>query len=361
MEVNWGILRTGNTGKEMISAFEAGQSNAQKRQEYARKEGARSALSNYQTDPEGTVSALFQYDPETAMKLGDYTRGQKEAAARKERGSLYATDPKAGRTAALAAGDTDQVMTFDKMEAGQREIVEANAKKAYAIVGKLAEMPYEQRKAAWLKLAPAVADEFGFPAETLAQVDPTDEWIVAKKIEGAEFEAKAQSFQAGREVRGVNPQTGEQKWALSLPADPLDVETKRAQIENQRSSSRRAEEDQRLEREKWEYERDNPGASEVLGRIQSKLASGQTLTPGEQKIYDDSRTARIDPNDPYGGGGGGGSYSGGGYGKPPAGAAGASGTAVAPYRPMSAADFAKVPLGAYYVNPSDGRTLKRVK
>jgi hypothetical protein len=195
MEVNWGILQSGNTGNTLINAFEAGQANAQRRKEIERQDGARSALSRYQTDPDGAVSALWQYDPETAMKLGDYTRGQKEAGARRERVQTYGKDPKAARQAAFEAGDQQQVMDFDKMDATQREATAANAKRAYAIVNKLGEMPYEQRKAAWQRLAPALSDELGIPPETLAAVDPSDEWIVAKKIEGAEFEEKAKTFQ----------------------------------------------------------------------------------------------------------------------------------------------------------------------
>lgn len=195
MEVNWGILSTGNTGNAMINAFQAGQANGQKRKEIEREEGVRSALSKYPTDPDGAVSALWQYDPEAAMKVGDYTRGQKEAAGRRERVTMYGKDAKGARQAAFEAGDQAQVMDFDKMDASQREIAAANAKRAYAIVNKLGEMPYEQRKAAWQRLAPALSDELSIPAETLAQVDPTDEWIVAKKIEGAEFEEKAKTFQ----------------------------------------------------------------------------------------------------------------------------------------------------------------------
>jgi hypothetical protein len=195
MEVNWGILRSGNTGATLINAFEAGQANAQRQKEIQRQEGVRSALSKYQTDPDGAVSALWQYDPETAMKVGDYTRGQKEAAARRERVTMYGKDAKGARQAAFEAGDQQQVMDFDKMDASQREMTAANAKRAYAVVNKLGEMPYEQRKAAWQRLAPALSDELGIPPETLATVDPTDEWIVAKKIEGAEFAEKAKTFQ----------------------------------------------------------------------------------------------------------------------------------------------------------------------
>lgn len=195
MEVNWGILQSGNTGNTLINAFQAGQANAQRQKEIERQEGVRSALSKYQADPDGAVSALWQYDPETAMKLGDYTRGQKEAGARRERVQTYGKDPKAARQAAFEAGDQAQVMDFDKMDASQREVVAANAKRAYAVVNKLGEMPYEQRKAAWQRLAPALSDELGIAPEVLATVDPTDEWIVAKKIEGAEFEEKAKTFQ----------------------------------------------------------------------------------------------------------------------------------------------------------------------
>lgn len=195
MEVNWSILRAGNSGNMMINAFEAGQANAQRQKKIEREEGALSALSKYPSDPDGAVSALWQYDPDAAMRLGDYTRGQKEAAGRRERVSLYGKDAKGARQAAFEAGDSGQVMDFDKMDASQREITAANAKRTFAIVNKLGEMPYEQRKAAWQKLAPALSDELSIPAETLAMVDPTDEWIVAKKIEGAEFEEKARTFQ----------------------------------------------------------------------------------------------------------------------------------------------------------------------
>lgn len=218
MEVNWGILQSGNTGNTLINAFQAGQANAQKQKEIERQDGARSALSKYQTDPEGAVSALWQYDPETAMKLGDYTRGQKEAGARRERVQTYGKDPKAARQAAFEAGDQAQVMDFDKMDATQREATAANAKRAYAIVNKLGEMPYEQRKAAWQKLAPALSDELGIPPETLAAVDPTDEWIVAKKIEGAEFEEKAKTYEVGSDIVSVDGDGAEVLYDGQEPA-----------------------------------------------------------------------------------------------------------------------------------------------
>jgi len=194
MEVNWGILSSGNTGAGLINAFEAGQANAQRRKAIEREDGARSALAMYPSDPDGAASALMQYDPEMGMKLMEQNRGQKEAASRRERVTLYGKDPKAARTAAYEAGDQSQVMDFDKMDQSQREATAANAKRAYAVVGKLGEMPYDQRKAAWQNLAPALADELGIDMATLAAVDPTDEWIVAKKIEGAEFEEKAKTF-----------------------------------------------------------------------------------------------------------------------------------------------------------------------
>lgn len=218
MEVNWGILSTGNTTEKLMSAFQMGQAQAQRTKEIERQDGARSALSRYQTDPEGAVSALWQYDPETAMKLGDYTRGQKEAAGRRERVTMYGKDAKGARQAAFEAGDQAQVMDFDKMDATQREATAANAKRAYAVVNKLGEMPYEQRKAAWQRLAPALSDELGIPAETLAQVDPTDEWIVAKKIEGAEFEEKAKAFQTkGGDI--VQVQGGDAEVVYDNPND----------------------------------------------------------------------------------------------------------------------------------------------
>lgn len=195
MEVNWGILNSGNTTERLMGAFQQGQAMAQQRKEIERQDGARSALSKYPTDPDGAVSALWQYDPDAAMKLGDYTRGQKEAAARRDRVTMYGKDAKGAREAAFQAGDQAQVMDFDKMDATQREATAAAAKRTFAIVGKLGEMPYEQRKAAWERLAPALSDELGIDAATLAAVDPTDEWIVAKKIEGAEFEEKAKTFQ----------------------------------------------------------------------------------------------------------------------------------------------------------------------
>ncbi|MDO9334930.1 MAG: hypothetical protein Q7T61_00885 [Caulobacter sp.] len=204
MEVNWGILSSGNTGNAMINAFEAGQANGQRKKAIEREEGARSALAMYPTDPDGAASALMQYDPETGLKLMEQNRGQKEAAARRERVTLYGKDPKAARTAAFEAGDQGQVVEFDKMDASQREATAANAKRAYAIVNKLGEMPYEQRKVAWQKLAPALSDELGIPAETLAAVDPSDEWIVAKKIEGAEFAEKAKTYEVGGDIVSVD-------------------------------------------------------------------------------------------------------------------------------------------------------------
>lgn len=106
---------------------------------------------------------------------------------------------------------------------------------------------------------------------------------------------------------------------------------------------------------------------DVMGPIYSKIARGQTLTPGEQRLYEDGRRAadplaallgslpnaqpaprpatppRLPPP------------------KPGAQRNGSVAQQGGVYRPTSAADMAAIPKGAKFVNPADGRVLTKAR
>ena len=201
-EVQWGILGdTAQLGNTFLKAYEAGNT-------MRIAKGKESALAKYATDPEGAASELMQYDPEASLVLQNRNAGQKAAADRRAVLGSYQADPRAARQQAYATGDADLIKMLDGMDETTRAQTLERAKQTFAIVNKLGELTYEQRKAALQRLGPALVDELGMDPAQIAALDPTDEWIMDRKIEGAQFEEKEQLFNAGGRVVGVRPGGG---------------------------------------------------------------------------------------------------------------------------------------------------------
>jgi len=198
-EVQWGILGdTAQLGNTFLKAYEVGNS-------MRIAKGKESALARYATDPEGAASELMRYDPEAAITLQNRTAGQQAAADRRRVLGSYQADPKAARQQAYATGDKDLIEMLDGMDEATRAQTIDRAKRSFAIVNKLGELTYEQRKAALQRLGPSLVDELGMDPAQIAALDPTDEWIMDRKIEGAQFEEKAQLFNSSGNVVEVRP------------------------------------------------------------------------------------------------------------------------------------------------------------
>jgi hypothetical protein len=198
-EVQWGILGdTAQLGNTFLKAYEAGNS-------MRIAKGKESALARYATDPEGAASELMRYDPEAAITLQNRTAGQQAAADRRKVLGSYQADPRAARQQAYATGDADLIKMLEGMDETTRAQTLDRAKQTFAIVNKLGELTYEQRKAALQRLGPALVDELGMDPAQIAALDPTDEWIMDRKIEGAQFEEKAQLFNSGGDIVSARP------------------------------------------------------------------------------------------------------------------------------------------------------------
>ena len=201
-EVQWGILGdTAQLGNTFLKAYEAGNT-------MRIAKGKESALAKYATDPEGAASELMQYDPEASLVLQNRNAGQKAAADRRAVLGSYQADPRAARQQAYATGDADLIKMLDGMDETTRAQTLERAKQTFAIVNKLGELTYEQRKAALQRLGPALVDELGMDPAQIAALDPTDEWIMDRKIEGAQFEEKAQLFNSGGDIVSARPGDG---------------------------------------------------------------------------------------------------------------------------------------------------------
>lgn len=198
-EVQWGILGdTAQLGNTFLKAYEAGNS-------MRIAKGKESALAKYATDPEGAASELMRYDPESALALQKQTAGQQAAAERRTIMGSYQANPTAARQQAIATGDADLIKMLDGMDETTRAQTLDRAKQTFAIVNKLGELTYDQRKAALQRLGPALVDELGMDPAQIAALDPTDEWIMDRKIEGAQFEEKAQLFNSDGSILEARP------------------------------------------------------------------------------------------------------------------------------------------------------------
>ena len=187
-EVQWGILGdTAQLGNTFLKAYEAGNT-------MRIAKGKESALAKYATDPEGAASELMQYDPESALVLQNRNAGNKAAADRRAVLGSYQADPKAARQQAMQAGDMDLVKVLQGLDEEQRAQAIERGQKTANIINRLGGLSYEQRKAAIQKMAPDLVSQLGYTPEQVASVDPTDDWINAKKLENANFEKVAEQY-----------------------------------------------------------------------------------------------------------------------------------------------------------------------
>jgi hypothetical protein len=169
----------------------------------------------------------------------------------------------------------------------------------------LKEVPAGQRKEQLDRVMP-VFGKVGIdatPFSTLTEDDLSDAGLA---MFGAEIDNQIQLFGQGGSVVAVDKKALGRN--LQDPAasrvvyqDPLANEYRQAQIEATRARANAFDERLDLDRQSLDLRRAEQGrvnsTGDVMGPIYKKISAGEPLTPGETKLYEDSRLARMNPLD----------------------------------------------------------------
>lgn len=200
-EINWNLLQTPDFTGNALAAYDAGQ-----RQRNIT--GKRNALAMYGKDPQGSIAALQEYDPEMAFNLQDRQRAdqdrQRKDADLQTRKTVLgkaATDLKGATQDAYSSGDPDLINAVSKLSADQRALKAQQTDEVSAVAYALRQSPYEARKQALPTLAPYLTER-GFTPEQIAGFDPTDtnlDTVIAQGASLKELLANAREDRQDRE------------------------------------------------------------------------------------------------------------------------------------------------------------------
>lgn len=199
-EINWGLLQTPDFVGNALSSYDAGQ-----RQRNVT--GKRNALAMYGKDPQGSIDALRQYDPEMAAGMedrqqvkADRLRADQDRQTRKDVLGKAATDLKGATQDAYASGDTDLINAVGKLSTEQRALKAQQTDEVSAVAFALRQSPYEARKAAMSQLTPYLTER-GFTPEQVAGFDPTDANLDTVIAQGASLKELLQNAREDRQDR----------------------------------------------------------------------------------------------------------------------------------------------------------------
>lgn len=167
MALNFGLLGQGPQFENVLAAFQQGR-------ERRRETDVRSALSGYDRDPEGSISALTRADPALGMKLRDRYTAERSESQRKA--VFQESDPAARQAAATETGDPEIIMAVSKLDdRAKAELAEKNDTVAQTYFA-LSQMPPEHRATAYQQVKPAL-DALGVP-----EFDPLDDGVLKMKL-----------------------------------------------------------------------------------------------------------------------------------------------------------------------------------
>lgn len=173
IDINFGALQHANPFAAYTAGQEIGQQNRQRQ--------ARQAAGNiFASDPDQAAQILMGAgDYEAGLTLRKYAQQDRQEKARTSALGLAAKgDIKGGKAEALNAGDVDTYNALAAMDEEQRKTARQNAEDLAAVGQGVAQMPYEQRKAAIAQLRPGLLAR-GLSEQAIDAFDPTDANIAA--------------------------------------------------------------------------------------------------------------------------------------------------------------------------------------
>lgn len=167
IDIQWDRLAPVNPLGSVLQGYEVGS-------EAKKKRVTTNALSNYDTNPEQAISDLMSVDAEMGMKLkGDYREQQAQRQRQATFGKYAEGDSAGARKDALMAGDVDLVKVIQGLDEDATKQAMARAERQAALIVPLMDVPYAERKARIMQIAPQL-EEAGYSPEQIQNFDPTD-------------------------------------------------------------------------------------------------------------------------------------------------------------------------------------------
>lgn len=357
------MLRKGNTtgaSHALMAAGLYGDAATMSDVERANRRGdaRRAAGAGWMTNPRAAAEAML-----SAGELEDGRQLYGDALRREAGSALAEDDPRRAAAVAAVGGDVDMATQLidwsDRADARERDEAMGRARVMAPILASLGSVPYEQRRAAIQAQSSALGGA-GFTPDQIASFDPTDQNIRAltDSVLGIEKVLGAYSMrEVGDEVRTYRstPYGVEQVGAEAVPYTRADA---------------RADRGLEMEGERLAIARESAAransAGDVLGPLLQRYSAGEPLNAQETEIvrsYLDGRQGSAwgmpqvpsappapTPTQPR---------------MPPAGGAqppynqGGGGSQQSPARPQTDEDYARLPAGAYFIDPGDGQLYRK--
>lgn len=310
---------------------------------------------------------------------GDLAEGQRlEGEGRNRKaGAMLLEDPRQAAAITAAGGDIQtatQLLDWSQRAAeAERTQALTRARTMAPILNSVGQLPYEQRRIA-IQQQSTVLGGAGFTTEQLAQFDPTDQNIRALTDSVLGLEKVLGSYiqrEVGDEIRTyrTNP------YGV-LPVGKEAVPYSREEARQDRRLDQ-TDAQQEITREQINVAN---STGDVYGPLLQRYAQGEQLNPQEQEIVRSILAGRNGGND-WGGGGGVPGLPGvttpmgangvampnqtGTRPNPPSAQQpsqrGNGQSAASPAVVRSADDFERLPVGAWFTNPADGRVMQKAR
>jgi hypothetical protein len=312
----------------------------------------------------------------SALEVG----GKRDALIRgREVGNAFNQDPKKAAAAAAAGGDMQgamQILTHvENMDTKSRARFKETNDELARMMTWLGSVPEQQREARRGSIVQSLSQMF--PDANAPDVQAAVQRARTMPLDDNSLKAEASKVIGMDKLLGSYSMRDEGDSVVTYRNNAFGPpeEVSRRALPPTRADAR-AERGLQI-REENDQQRDTAVTpSRVIGPVLAKIGRGETLTPGEQQLYTDYRTAKARPDDMLGYGGDGGDD--GDYGAAPSAPArahsapaarapqpGAPGggrlgaSPSAPVRPKSRAEAMTLPRGTWFTDPSGNLIQKK--
>lgn len=375
--IDWGALQQPNILGNFVAGHEAG---AKLRKDRSRREG----LNLLATDPVAGANALIASDNSDAVTASFGARNVLGEYQAKEAAKPFAAKGDY-RGASRAAAEFDLEASRKFAAYGQEELdrTRKQAERSAAVLMSAAQIPDPVQRRAFIDQHATELEGLGYSREQIAGYDVSD--ATKMRADASRFldlgtiagKVSVEKFGDYAVTYDTNPVTGTRAVSRSeIP--PTRAERRqdqefdyRREHDAEELAFRREQERRRAQEASDPYS----SPSRVMGPILAKIARGETLTPGEQRLYTDYRTARAQPDDFMAGDALGGDYGAPGTPAPaaaptpsktPAARPGAARgrpadgrSAASPVQPRSRAEAEALPSGTWFRDPAGNLIQKR--
>lgn len=295
-EVNWGILRPVNALAALNDGYALG-----KNMRAARREGeVENVLARYRAGDKNALGELSVLDPDYAFGVARAKGATNALAARDAARPLIEAGDYKGAARKVGADDTElagRLMTMDK---DALEVMRMSGRAGATILQSALQLPPDQRAQYVMQHADALQG-MGLTPDQIASYPWADDNRIKADVgrfmslEDLVGTVSVQKFGDNLAEVRVSP-LGGMKMGQQVPipetrGEKFDRDRFAYQRQQGEADNRRADAKMAQDREEFDYQR----GRDPLPGIKAKIARGEELTPGEERLYSDSLMGKVDP------------------------------------------------------------------